>query len=635
MCGIAGKINFNGPVDPGLVHRMCAVMEHRGPDSRGVFVEDGVGLGMQRLAIIDVAGGEQPIFNEDRTLALVMNGEIYNFPELRERLLRRGHRFSSNVDTEVIVHLYEDHGEDLVQHVRGMFAFALWDGRRRRLFCARDRVGKKPLFWARKGSRVWFGSEVRALLEDSELDRTISPAAIDAYLAFQYVPHPLCAFDEIRKLPPASTLTVTEGGETIERYWSLDYSRKLDGVPRQELEERLREHIREATRIRLMSEVPLGAFLSGGIDSSAVVAAMAEQMSEPVKTFSVGFSDADFDEVRFARMVAQQFATDHHEFRVEPEALAIMPKLARHYGEPYADPSAIPSFYLAQLTSQHVTVALNGDGGDESFAGYGRYFTTNMVTRLDWLPDPLKRLGPRVAALLPEGSRTNSTAARLRRLAGTLAMAPDERWAKWMSAFDEDRRSRVLTPEFCAQLEDHATERVIGEPWERSTALGGVDVMLDTDINTYLPGDLLVKMDIATMAYSVEARSPLLDHELMEFAASLPSDSKLKGLQGKRILKSAMRGVLPDEVLDRKKMGFGVPLTRWFREDLRELPEEILLDPSAVGRGYFKRAEIERLIREHQQSHADHSLRLWVLLQLEMWHREVVEAPVTAEQAIA
>ena len=330
MCGIAGKIDFAGPVEPNLIHRMCAVMEHRGPDSRGVFVQNGIGLGMQRLAIIDLAGGDQPIFNEDQTIALVMNGEIYNFTELRRELVRRGHHFSSRVDAEVIVHLYEEHGPALVQHLRGMFAFALWDERRQQLLCARDRVGKKPLFWAREGSRIWFGSEVRALLEDGELDWSVDPAALDAYLAYQYVPDPLCAFNGIQKLPPACTLVVSSDRETLNRYWSLDFAEKLRGASEAELAERLRGHLREATRIRLMSEVPLGAFLSGGIDSSAVVATMAEQMSEPVKTFSIGFSDFEFDEVRFARQVAARFATDHHEFRVEPAALAIMPKLARH-----------------------------------------------------------------------------------------------------------------------------------------------------------------------------------------------------------------------------------------------------------------------------------------------------------------
>ncbi|MBV8955372.1 MAG: asparagine synthase (glutamine-hydrolyzing) [Solirubrobacterales bacterium] len=635
MCGIAGKIDFSGPVDAELLHRMCAAMTHRGPDARGVWVDRGVGLGMQRLAIIDVAGGEQPIFNEDETIALVMNGEIYNFPDLRERLVRRGHRFSSHVDTEVLVHLYEDHGEDLVHHLRGMFAFALWDSRRRKLFCARDRVGKKPLFWARKGSRVWFASEIGALLQDSEIDRAIDPAAIDAYLAYQYVPHPMSAFREIRKLPPACTLSVTEQGETINRYWSLDFSRKLDAMPQPELEQQLRAHLRVATRIRLMSEVPLGAFLSGGIDSSAVVAAMAEQLSEPVKTFSISFSDQDFDEIRYARMVAEQFGTDHHEFRVEPEALAIMPKMARHYGEPFADPAAIPSFYLAELTRRHVTVALNGDGGDECFAGYARYFATDRASRLDWLPGTLKWAAPRLAALLPRGAAMYSTPARIRRLSARLAETPDTRWISYMSVFDSDARSRILSRGFRSQLEDSTTDDVILTPWHQSTAAERIDRLLDVDSNTYLPGALLVKIDIATMAHSVEARSPFLDQELMQFAASLPAELKLRGRDGKHILKSAMRGILPDEILDRKKMGFGVPLVSWFRNELRDLPQEILLDPGAVERGYFNRREIERVIHEHQHSQADHSYRLWALLQLEMWHRTVVEAPPIREQALA
>ena len=623
MCGIAGKVDFGGPVDAALIHRMCAVIEHRGPDSRGVHVDRGVGLGIQRLAIIDVAGGNQPIFNEDRSLAVVMNGEIYNFPELREELLSHGHRLSSHSDTEVLVHLYEDHGERMVERLRGMFAFAIWDARNRRLFCARDRVGKKPLFWARRGDRVWFASEIRALLEDPELGREVDHAAISAYLALQYVPHPLSAFAGIHKLPPASTLTVTESGDRIERYWSLDYTQKLTGVPVEELQERLLEQIREATRVRLMSEVPLGAFLSGGIDSSAVVAAMAEQMTA-VKTFSIGFPEADYDELRYARMIASQFGTDHHEFVVEPHALEIMPKLARHYGEPFADSSAIPSFYLAELTSRHVTVALNGDGGDESFAGYHRYVTDDRVRQLDWMPEGLQRLAS-LARFVPEGQGERSLRTKFNRVGRLLAMPRQERYSLRMTMFDGVRQQRLLTPEFIESLHGARPDAFILDVWTGSKALEHVDVMLDTDVQTYLPGDLLVKMDIATMAYSVEARSPFLDHHLMEFAASLPGELKLAGTEGKRLLKSALRGLLPDEVLDRRKMGFGVPLTAWFRSELRDLPGEVLLDRRSLDRGYFRREEIERLIREHGSGQADHASRLWVLLQLEFWHREVVE----------
>jgi len=635
VCGIAGKLDFRGPVDPSAIYAMCAAMEHRGPNDRGVHAEDGVALGMQRLSIIDVAGGHQPIYNEDRSIVVVMNGEIYNFNELRSELLRRGHSFETHTDTEVIVHLYEDHGEDMVHHLRGMFAFAVWDSRRRVLFCARDRVGKKPLFWCRRGGRFWFASEMYALLRDPEVPAELNPAAIDAYLAVQYVPHPMSAFRDVHKLPPASTMTVTEGGQAIRRYWELDYTDKLEGVSEPELVERLRSLLDDATRARLISEVPLGAFLSGGIDSSAVVAYMSRHMTEPVKTFSIGFPDEAYDELAYARMAAERFSTDHHEFQVEPHALEIMPALARHYGEPYADPSCIPSFYLAQLTSRHVTVALNGDGGDESFAGYGRYISNAMAARFAWLPAALRKQGPRIARLIGDGPRDRSTRSRGGRLLRAMAMDAPELYAMWMSAFTNERRERLLEPDFRAQIPGPTAERIITAAWHGAQATDRIDRMLAVDIETYLPADLLVKMDIATMAYSVEARSPFLDHHVMEFAASLPVSQKLRATTGKRLLKTALRGIVPDDILDRPKMGFGVPLERWFREDLRELPADILLDRDARQRGYLRAAEVERLIAEHRSGGADHSLRLWVLLQLEMWHREVVDARHATAEAPA
>lgn len=634
MCGIAGKVDFGARVDPAVVERMCAALVHRGPDSRGVWCEAGVGLGMQRLAIIDVEGGEQPIFNEDRTIAVVMNGEIYNFRELRAELISRGHTFTSRSDTEVLVHLYEEQGERLVERLRGMFAFAIWDARKGQLLLGRDRVGKKPLFVARRGSTVWFASEVMALLQDPEIPRIPNQQAIATYLALQYVPHPLSAFDGIEKLPPASTQVHRVEKTEERRYWSLDYAAPEPTASRGELEERLRELIWEATRVRLMSEVPLGAFLSGGIDSSAVVAAMAEQMSEPVKTFSIGFSDADFDELKFARMIAERFSTDHHEFVVRPDALEIMPRLARHYGEPFADASAIPSFYLAEMTSEHVTVALNGDGGDESFAGYQRYITNNLVTHLNWLPRPLRLLGPHLTRPLGEGKRSNSPRSRLQRVARVLAMEPHMRYAYWMSAFSRFLRQDMLQPDFRAATDAWQPEDLVARVWLDSTARSPIDRMLDTDVNTYLPGDLLVKMDIATMAYSVEGRSPFLDHHLMEFAATLPAELKAHGMNGKILLKSALRGVVPDEILDRPKMGFGVPLPRWFREDVRDLPGEVLLGADSRTHAYVKPEAIRRLIRDHQNGVADHSQRLWVLLQLELWHREVVESPLIEDDPL-
>jgi asparagine synthase (glutamine-hydrolysing) len=633
MCGIAGKLDFGGRVDEQIVHRMCDAIVHRGPDSRGVHVSDGVGLGVQRLAIIDVATGDQPVFNEKRDVAVVLNGEIYNFVQLREQLLARGHRFRSFGDTEVLVHLYEEYGERLVEHLRGMFAFAIWDGTRRRLLLARDRVGKKPLFWATAGSRLWFASEVRALLQDPQVGREVDPRGIAAYLGLQYVPHPLSAFRRVRKLAPATVMTVDSDGIRARRYWSLDYRPAPDTADEEELAERLWGHILESTRIRLVSEVPLGAFLSGGIDSSGVVAAMAQQMSEPVKTFSIGFSHRDYDEVRYARMVADRYGTDHHEFLVEPDAISIMPKLARHYGEPYGDPSAIPSFYLAEMTSRHVTVALNGDGGDESFAGYRRYVSNVLAGRLDALAAPLRPVLGRAGKLIPEGPRDSSTRSRLRRLVTSLAMDPPERYAMWMAPFDRSRREALLTAEFAAELADWRVEDVIERPWRETTATDRLNELLSVDVQTYLPADLLVKMDVAAMAYSVEGRSPLLDQELMSFAASLPAHMKLRAFAGKRLLKKALRGRVPDEILHRPKMGFGVPLAEWFRGELRALPEEMLLDSGALARGYFRRHAVEELIRQHRNGEADHAVRLWVLVQLENWHREVVEArPVAASE---
>jgi asparagine synthase (glutamine-hydrolysing) len=631
LCGIAGKVSFTGGADHGLVERMCAAMEHRGPDSRGVFRQAGVAMGVQRLAIIDVAGGDQPIFNEDRSVAVVMNGEIYNFQELRSSLIKSGHRFSSGSDTEVLVHLYEEHGKRMVDELRGMFAFAVWDSRRRRLLCARDRVGKKPLFWTRKGDTVWFASELRALLEDPTIGREPNLDAISAYLALGYVPDPLCAVQGVEKLPPASILTVSATSTCVESYWSLDYGTQ-SGACEEELSARVWHELVEATRIRLMSEVPLGALLSGGVDSSAVVAAMAECASGTVKTFSIGFPDAAYDELEYARLVAERYGTDHHEFVLEPSALEILPQIARQYGEPFADSSAIPTFYLAQLAGRHVTVVLNGDGGDEAFAGYARYVYSSPP-HLAWLPRPLQRVAPFFARALRPHAEDGNIRTKAKRLAEIMAMSEPARYATAVSLFDRVRRQRITTPDF-NEAANASVEALFEELWLSSTAPDRIGRMMDVDSRTYLPGDLLVKMDIATMAHSVEARSPFLDQQLMQVAASFPSSMKLRGGVSKWILKKALRGRLPDAILDRSKRGFSVPLDRWFREELSELPPTILLDPQSLDRGYFRREALENLIREHRQGVANHSSRLWALLQLELWHREVAEGRLAPESGL-
>jgi asparagine synthase (glutamine-hydrolysing) len=632
MCGLIGKVTPPGgnPVAQEMLERMCAALEHRGPDSRGLHVEEYVGLGIQRLRIVDLETGDQPVFNEDRTVVVVLNGEIYNFQELRDELHHRGHRFATQGDTEVIVHLYEEYGVDCVSHLHGMFAFALWDENRRRLLVARDRIGKKPLFYAATPGGISFASELGALLQDDTIPREVDPAAIDAFLAYGYVPAPLSIFRAVKKLPPAHTL-VLEGGEIkLERYWRLDYSRKVAVTDPRELHEPIRDSIIAATRRRMVADVPLGAFLSGGIDSSAVVAAMAQASTNPVKTFSIGFDNARVDELPHARRVAGLFGTDHHEFVVRPEGVSIVPRLVRHYGEPFADYSAIPCFYLAEMTRSQVTVALNGDGGDESFGGYTRYVANRLASRLDVLPPAARRLAARGADRLG-GAEVTSISNKAKRLLQGLALDPADRYARYVAWFDESQRASLYSPQFAPIAQRSSTREVIAGAWRNATGSDVLDVMLEVDATTYLPDDLIAKIDIATMAHSLEARSPLLDHELMEFAASIPATLKVRGKEKKWILREALRPWLPTEVLDRPKQGFSPPIAQWFRHDLRETAREVLLDPASLSRGYFRPEMVRGLLDRHAAGTSDESKRLWALFMLELWHREFVDrvtAPV-------
>jgi asparagine synthase (glutamine-hydrolysing) len=635
MCGIVGQATPAGRTpDPQLLHRMCEALEHRGPDSRGVHTDDGVGLGIQRLSIIDLKTGDQPIFNEDRSVVVVLNGEIYNFRELREDLERRGHRFSTRADTEVIVHLYEEHGVDCVEHLHGMFGLAVWDTRRRRLLLARDRAGKKPLFYALRDGTLSFASELTALMEDETIPRDLDLHALDHYLAYRYIPSPYCAFAAVRKLPPAHRLVLDADGVTVDRYWELDFATKLD-APDEELIEALRDELRTAVRRRMISDVPLGAFLSGGIDSSAVVWAMAEHSTEPVKTFSIGFEDPALDERDLARLVAQRFGTDHHELVVDPDAIELIPAILRHYGEPFADATALPTFHLARMAREHVTVALNGDGGDETFGGYERYRANIAAARANAIPAPLRRAAAAAAARVPSDGRINSTRSRVRRLGATLAMDPGERFLAYMTTLQGLDRDALYTAEFRAELGPSRVAETLLGPWRRSTAPTLLDRMLDVDSQTYLPDDLLCKVDIATMAASLEGRSPMLDHRFMQFAASLPARLKIDGKEKKVALKRALRGHVPDAVLDAPKRGFQPPLARWFRGELREHAREVLLDKVTVDRGYFDRAALTRLLDDHAAGRADHSQAIWTLLIFERWHREGPGMRDTAAAAAA
>lgn len=624
MCGIVGTVRRDGQAaDPALLERMCAALEHRGPDQRGIHADGAAGLGIQRLRVVDLEGGDQPIYNEDRSIAVVLNGEIYNFRELRRRLEAAGHRFATAGDTETIVHLYEEEGLDCVRSLDGMFAFALWDAPRRRLLIARDRVGKKPLFYSLGSQGLSFASELRALLQGEEIPREVDEQALDCYLAYGYVPAPLSIFGAVRKLPPATAMVYEGGDVSLQRYWQLDYARKHAVEEASELHAPLLENLRGAVRKRLVSDVPLGAFLSGGIDSSAVVAAMAQETSGPVKTFSIGFDDERFDELAHARAVAQLFGTEHEELQVRPDAISVAPRIARHYGEPFADSSAVPSFYLAEMTRRHVTVALNGDGGDESFAGYTRYAANVLAGRLERIPAPLRRLGAGLAARLPESAEEQSPRNRLRRLGGSLALDGPGRYERYVSLFDREQRAALYGEELTAALGgSQIAAEAIAEPWREASGEDRLDVLLEVDVRTYLPGDLLTKIDIATMAHSLEARSPFLDPQLMQFAASIPAPMKLRGMEKKRVLRDALRAWLPDSILDRPKQGFSVPLAAWLRTDLREYSRELLLDRVSFSQQRFRPGAIEALLDEHRAGR-DHSQRIWALLMLELWQAEV------------
>jgi asparagine synthase (glutamine-hydrolysing) len=626
VCGIAGIVRSDGrDVDQELVRRMSAAIRHRGPDEDGFYFKGPAGLGMRRLSIIDLKGGQQPIHNQDRTAWIVFNGEIYNYRELREKLEKLGHTFYTNSDTEAIIHAYDRYGSDCPKHLRGMFAFAIWDERTQELFIARDRVGKKPLLYAQVNGEFVFGSEFSALLQHPGICRDIEPEALHHYLSFMCVPAPLTAYRAIRKLEPGHSLRWKSGEIKIARYWQPDFSQKLK-IGEEEAGERAIAILRDAVKVRLMSEVPLGAFLSGGIDSSAVVALMSEESSEPVKTFSIGFEEQDFSELHHARRVAEHVGADHHEFIVRPDALEVLPLLVEHYGEPYADSSAIPTYYVARETRQHVTVALNGDGGDECFAGYERYAAMRLAERYHKLPGVLRSgVIDQAIGMLPTSETRRSRVRDAKRFIQAASLPKVDRYMRWISVFDTQAKSEMYSDSFRQQTALTNSAALL-EPWfAMAKGAGVVDAALLADTMTYLPNDLLVKVDIATMAVSLEARSPFLDHKVIEFAASLPEKLKLRGLTTKYLLKRVLRQLLPAENLGRRKMGFGVPIGHWFRGKLEPFMRETILSDKALKRGYFKPEVIKRLVELHVRGERDHSHQLWTLLMLELWFQRFID----------
>jgi asparagine synthase (glutamine-hydrolysing) len=615
MCGIAGVVGATWSAPELAVHEMLRHLEHRGPDEEGIADVAGATLGVRRLAIIDVLRGHQPMANETGNVFAIQNGELYNYRDLRAELLRRGHRFQTDSDTEVLPHLYEEYGPDFARHLRGMFAIAVWDARTETLVLTRDRLGKKPLLYAETERGLAFASEIQALLA-LPVARNIDDQAIRDYLVSGYVGSPRTAFRAIRKIRPGHTLTVRGGSLEEHSYWRLSFSPKT-AIREEEAVDELRSRIAEAVRLRLISDVPLGAFLSGGLDSSTIVAFMAQESALPVKTFSIGFTDQDHDELHYARLVAERFGTDHHEFVVDPAAADILPMLVRHLGEPFADASIVPTYQVARIARQHVTVALNGDGGDELFAGYERYRAALFMRRFEIVPRPGRTVAAALARRLPEPAWLPG-ARRARRVALTLGMSPRARYERWTGFFAD--RPAILGARLRGLPRSTSFDDAIAEAQPSDE----LDEMLAIDTRNYLPGDLLVKMDIATMAASLEGRSPFLDHELVSFMAQLPSSLKLRDGESKHLLRRVMQGVLPDEILKRPKMGFGAPVGRWLKGPLRGLVSDVLLD--APDRGYVDQAEVRRVVDEHFTAPNENGLRVWCLLMLELWFREVAES---------
>jgi asparagine synthase (glutamine-hydrolysing) len=617
MCGIAGILSLTEePLLKDLLKRMCEVLRHRGPDDHGIFISKGPGASLchTRLSIIDLVGGHQPMPNEDQTIWITYNGEIYNFEELRKLLIKKGHIFRTLSDTEVILHMYEEEGIQCVRYLRGMFAFAIWDEDKRSLYLARDRVGKKPLSYFWDGKRFIFASETKAILQHPEVPREPNLEALEPFLAFLYVPPELSMFKGIKKLPPAHWLHFKEGHIRTQRYW--EPRPKLTDKPSKQLQQEITETLTESVKIRLVSDVPLGAFLSGGIDSSIVVGLMSKVSSERVKTFSVGFEESGYSELRYARLVAERFNTDHHEFIVRPNAVEILPKLIWHYDEPFGDSSSVPTYYVSKMTSQHVKVALSGDGGDELFAGYPRY---QAIKYLRWL----KKLPIVILEILGECGKilkTEGKALRALRLLKGLNMPLSDVYTDLVSTFKKEHRGKILLED----IPTHVCQPIV-EGFERCKA-DPITAAGYTDLLTYLPHDLLTKVDIASMANSLEVRCPFLDHNVITLALKIPSNLKLKGTKTKYILKGAFKDLLPEPILKRGKMGFGVPLQIWFRGKLREFLCDVILSRSAYQRGYFKMGYVRRLVQEHLKGIADHSQRLWVLLNLELWHRTFIDA---------
>jgi asparagine synthase (glutamine-hydrolysing) len=620
MCGITGVVyhDRHRPVSRTDIRRMCQTLVHRGPDDQGIFVEGNVGLGMRRLSVIDLVTGHQPIANEDGRIWIVFNGEIYNYPELRQELERRGHTFATNTDTESIVHAYEEYGEDCVTRLNGMFAFAIWDGRERKLLLARDRLGVKPLYYFLDDRCLVFGSELKAILAHREVPRTLDLEALDSFLTLEYIPAPLSIFQGIKKLPPGHLLMWQEGKVTLRPYWELRFT-TVKGRE-EELTQALYELLQDAVRMRLLSDVPLGAFLSGGIDSSTLVCLMSELVDRPVKTFSIGFEDPSYNELPYARAVARHFATEHYELTIQPEVVKLVEDLVKYLDEPLADVSIFPTYLVSQLAHRHVTVVLSGDGGDELFAGYEWYIADMLARYYQQLPTAVRtRWLPWLVDRIPPSARKKGAINKLKRFVEGAIRPESLRHFRWNTFFTEQHKDRLYSEELqqaIGHLDAYARLRDYLEAEDDADLLWQEQF---ADIKTYLADDILAKVDRMSMATSLEARTPYLDYRVVEFAASLPSHLKLRGLQSKYLLKQCMRMKLPPEILHRKKEGFSIPMKNWLKQDLRPLMQELLSPARIQQEGLFNAPYVLRLQDEHLKGIANHSHQLWALMLFEIW----------------
>jgi asparagine synthase (glutamine-hydrolysing) len=625
MCGIAGFIQaperVTEPQEANrLLQKMCDVIRHRGPDEEGLTLIGRAALGMRRLSIIDLVGGHQPMSGEDGQVTIVFNGEIYNFLELHELLESKGHTFKTRSDTEAIVHAFEEFGSDCLEMLRGMFAFAIWDARSQELFLARDRVGKKPLYYTltEHGAFV-FGSELKSLLLHPEVHRELDTHALDAYFTLGYVPDPLTIFTGINKLPPGHYLRFREGRVETKQYW--DFSFEQDEPRREEdyLEE-LQALLDEAVRVRLIADVPLGAFLSGGIDSSTIVGLMSRHMDQPVKTFSIGFHEDSYNELQFARLTAERFGTEHHEFFVTPDICDIADELVRHFDEPFADSSAIPTYMVSKLAREFVTVVLTGDGGDEVFGGYTRYLVERKRRMFAHVPGFLRKHVMRpISRTLPHGALG-------RNFIHNVALDPVDRYLDSISVFTGLNRNLLYSNDLKHSLSANGNVttqfRRFGEAVKTSE---DIDKLLYIDSKTYLPGDILTKVDRVSMAVSLEARAPLLDHKLIEFMSKAPANLKLAGYETKYLLKKAVSGLIPSEILTRPKQGFGLPVDQWINKQLRGRIRETLTQSQVRQRGYLDPAYVAVLLDEHERGRRDHSMAVWALFMFELWYREYMD----------